>query len=128
MFTALAVIVNNNKILIGKLKNKKLKEYGGIQYVFPSAQTERMEDIQNEVIKEVKMQTNLGVVAMDKIGKRVHPITQNLTEYFLCRVKNAPVSVSPEADIEKFIWVSKEEISTYMPSLFEKVKDYLQIA
>ena len=83
MLTALAIIIDNNKILIGKLKNEKLEEYEGIQYVFPSAQTERTEDIQDEVIKEVKMQTSLGVVAMDKIGKRVHPITQNLTEYFL---------------------------------------------
>ena len=127
MLTALAIIIDNNKILIGKLKNEKLEEYEGIQYVFPSAQTERTEDIQDEVIKEVKMQTSLGVVAMDKIGKRVHPITQNLTEYFLCRVRNTPISISPEADVEKFMWVSKEEISNYMPSLFEKVKDYLQI-
>lgn len=33
-----------------------------------------------------------------------------------------------EADIEKFMWVPKKEISVYMPSLFNKVKEYLQIA
>lgn len=128
MLTALAIIIDENKILIGKLKKQKIEEYGGIQYVFPSAQTERPEDIQNEVIKEVKMQTNLEVIAMDKIGERIHPITNNLTQYYSCKVKDVQVDISPEADIEKIIWVSKEELSEYMPSLFEKVKEYLEIA
>lgn len=127
MLTALAIIVDNNKILIGRLKSEKLEEYGDIQYVFPSAQTEKAEDIRNEVVKEVKMQANLDVVAMDKIGERIHPVTQNLTQYYLCKVKDTQLNISPKADIEKFMWVSKEEILEYMPSLFEKVKEYLQI-
>lgn len=128
MLTALAIIVDSNKVLIGKLKKEKLEEYGSIQYVFPSAQTERAEDIQNEIIKEVKMQTNLDVVSMGKIGERVHLITQNLTEYYSCNVKDVQLSISPEADIEEFIWIPKEQLTKYMPSLFEKVKEYLQIA
>lgn len=128
MLTALALIVNSNKVLIGKLKKEKLIEYKGIQYVFPSAQAENAVDIQDEIVKEVKMQTNLDVIALNMIGERVHPITQNLTKYYLCKVKNTRVSTSPEADIEKFMWVPKKEISVYMPSLFNKVKEYLQIA
>lgn len=75
MLTALALIVNSNKVLIGKLKKEKLIEYKGIQYVLPSAQAENAVDIQDEIVKEVKMQTNLDVIALNMIGERVHPIT-----------------------------------------------------
>ena len=127
MLTGLAIIADNNKILIGRLKKEKLEKYGGIQYVFPSAQTERPEDIQNKVIREVKTQANLDIIATNKIGERIHPITQNLTYYYLCNVKESRISVSPKADIEEFMWVTKKEISEYMPFLFEKIKEYLQI-
>jgi 8-oxo-dGTP diphosphatase len=127
MYTALAIITDNNKVLVGKIKPEKINDYGGIEYAFPNGQTNDKESIKQTLIEEVKMQTNLDVTIITKIGERVHPITNNLTEYFHCKkVYNQTLKVSKKADMETFIWIAIEEIKNYMPSLFEEVKDYLE--
>lgn len=125
MQTALAIITKEGKVLIGKLKKEKVEEYGGIEHVFPSAQSEH--DIKNKLIEEVKMQSDLDVIIVDKIGERTHPATNNLTEYYSCKPNSTQqLKVSPDADIEEFIWVEPQQIVDYMPSIFEKLKEYLQ--
>ncbi len=125
MNTALAIITDKDKVLVGKLKLEKIKEYGDIEYVFPSAQTN--DNLQETLIQEVKMQSNLDIEIVDKIGERIHPITNNLTEYYFCKkTSEQEVNVSKDADLEKLLWVTPQEILDYMPSLFDKVKEYLQ--
>jgi hypothetical protein len=124
MKTALAIITQDNKVLIGRLKKEKVADYNGIIYVFPSVQSEN--NIDKELVNEVKMQSDLDICITGKIGDRVHPITHNATEYYSCETTvNQQIKVSPHADIDEFLWIHPQEIDHYMPSLFEKVKKYI---
>jgi hypothetical protein len=47
MLTALAIIVSEGKVLIGKVKTELIPEYGGLEYVFPSTQPKNEESATN---------------------------------------------------------------------------------
>lgn len=126
MNVALAIILDQGKVLGGKIKSEKLTEYGGLQYVFPCESVQDKDSAEEELIKEVKRQTNLDIQVVKKIGERVHPSTQNYTYYFHCE-KNPDQTViaANDVDVESFIWIDPSDLQTYMPTLFDGVQDYL---
>lgn len=126
MNISLSLILDEGKILIGKIKQEKLDEYGELQYVFPCESVQEESNAEEELIEEVKRQTNLDISIVKKIGERVHPSTQNYTYYFHCR-KNSDqkITVTSDTDFESFIWCNLNELESYMPTLFGDVKDYL---
>lgn len=128
MKTVLGIITDNNKILIGKLKKEQLEAFGGIEYVFPGGKIEDGETSTNAVIREIKEETGLDTVIVEKIGERVHPKTLKEIEYFHCkRISGVETTASSENnDIDTLVWVDIKELPTYMPTLFPKVKEYLE--
>ncbi len=127
MNIALAIILEKNKVLIGKIRPEKVNEYGGLEYVFPCESIQDINNIENELINEIKKQTSLDITIIHKIGERVHPSTQNHTYYFHCG-KNAgqDVVIAKNIDVESFIWVGVDDLTNYMPTLFNELKDYLE--
>lgn len=126
MNVALAIILDEGNVLVGKIKAEKLSEYGGLSYVFPCESVQDKDTAEEELIKEVKRQTDLDIEMVHKIGERIHPSTQNYTYYFHC--KKSPeqtITVANDIDVESFIWIDVNELETYMPTLFDGVKDYL---
>ncbi|MBP9762326.1 hypothetical protein KBD34_01790 [Patescibacteria group bacterium] len=128
MLTALAIIVSEGKVLIGKVKTELLPEYGGLEYVFPCTQPKNEENTTDALMREVALQCGIRVSIAEKIGERVHPVTNNLTEYYRCeRSEDEAVKASPESDMEQYIWVEVQDIAKYMPSLFEQIVEHLEI-
>lgn len=126
MNVALAIILDQGKVLVGKIKSEELTEYGGLQYVFPCESVRGKESAEEELIKEVKKQTNLDIRVVKKIGERVHPSTHNYTYYFHCEKNpDQTITIADDIDIESFIWIDVSDLQTYMPTLFDDVKDYL---
>ncbi len=127
MLTALAILVSEGTVLIGKVKKELLSEYGGLKYVFPCTQPKNEESATDALIRKVALQCGIRVSIAEKIGERVHPATNNLTEYYRCeKLDDETVEASPESDVEQYIWVEIQDIEKYMPSLFEKVKKHLE--
>jgi hypothetical protein len=112
MRTALGIIIEGNKVLIGKTKKEKLNEYSGLEYVFPSVQPLEDENIEAALIVEIKEQSNLDISIVSKIGERKHPISGNWTEYFHCRIiPPQALKISDNADIGEFIWIELQDVS-----------------
>lgn len=129
MNVALAIIIDEGKVLIGKIKSEKLSEYGGLPYVFPCESVQGKDSAQEELIKEIKRQTNLDIEVVRKIGERIHPSTQNYTYYFHC--KKSPeqmISIPNNIDVESFVWIDIDGLETYMPTLFDGVRNYLKVS
>lgn len=127
MKTVLGIITDNGKILIGKLKPEQLEAFGGIEYVFPGGKIENEEGSTDAVIREIREETGLDTVIIKKIGERVHPKTLKEMEYYHCKkVSGEETTASSENnDIDRLMWVNLNELFNYMPSLFPKVKEYL---
>jgi|AntRauTorckE6833_2_1112554.scaffolds.fasta_scaffold49461_3 hypothetical protein len=126
MNVALAIIIDEKKILIGKIKAEKLGDYSGLQYVFPCESIQNVDCAEVELVKEVKRQTGLDIKVVEKIGERIHPSTQNNSLYFLCEKNpHQTIDIAKDIDVESFLWVDIVELQSYMPTLFHVVKDYL---
>lgn len=126
MNIALAIILDEGKVLIGKIKSGKLDSYGGLPYVFPCESVQDKDSAEEELIEEVKRQTSLDIKIFQKIGERVHPSTKNYTYYFHCEKRpEQAITVSNDIDVESFVWVDVGELEDYMPTLFNTLKVYL---
>jgi hypothetical protein len=126
MNVALAIVLDQRKVLVSKIKPEKLSEYGGLSYVFPCESVQNKGSAEEELIKEVKKQTNLDIEVVHKIGERIHPSTQNYTYYFHCKkYPEQTVTAANDIDVESFIWLDVDELQTYMPTMFDDVKVYL---
>ncbi len=127
MNIALAIILKKNKVLIAKIRAEKLGDYGGLVYVFPCESIQDIKNIEKELIQEVKKQTSLDINIIRKIGERIHPSTQNHTYYFHCEKSGEQeVVAAKNIDAESFIWVDINDLTNYMPTLFDELKNYLE--
>ncbi len=86
-----------------------------------------IDHITEELVTEIKKQTNLNIKIIQKIGERIHPLTGNHTYYFHCKkTSNQSLSISKDIDAELFTWVDIARLSDYMPTLFDDAKNYLK--
>jgi hypothetical protein len=126
MNIALAIILDKGRVLIGKIKPEKINDYGGLPYVFPCENVQDKSNAEEELVKEVKRQTNLDIKIIRKIGERTHPLTKNYTYYFHCEINpEQTITVPKDIDVESFIWSDIGTLEEYMPTLFVEVKNYL---
>lgn len=128
MNTVLAIITKEDQVLIGKLKAEKIKDFGGIEYVFPGGKVEENENLEAAALREVEEETGLKVKVVNLIGERVHPKTQKQIYYFHCEYIGGDSDTSSilNDDIEELIWIDKDNIVKYMPTLFVQVESYLK--
>ena len=124
----MAIIEFNSKILVGKLRAEKIKDFGGIEYVFPGGGVEENENLEKAVIREAKEETGLNVKIVKLIGERVHPVTGKKIYYYHCQsgTDTTNVSSTENDDIESLAWVSKNKLIEYMPTLFPAVREYFE--
>lgn len=125
----LAIITNNSKqVLLGKLKLERLEDFGGIPYIFPGGTVNEGEEPKMAAIREVREETGLDVSAVEEIGFRVHPKTLKEIHYFHCKVISGDLSTEDilNDDIEKLEWVNINRLIELMPTLFDKVRNFLE--
>jgi 8-oxo-dGTP diphosphatase len=122
------ILTKENKVLIGKVKASELENFGGIQYVFPGGTAEEGEALEAAVIREMQEETGYVVSPVKEISSRIHPKTGKEMTYYHCEVlSGAETTFDPKNDdIERLIWVDISKISTYMPTVFDKVEVYLK--
>lgn len=128
MKTVLGIILKDKRILIGKLKEKMLTDFGELKYVFPGGKIEDNETNEEAVVREILEETGLKVKVIQKIGDRIHPKTNKHIEYYHCEVVSGSEVTKSEKndDIESLQWVELDELNDYMPTLFPIVEEYLK--
>ena len=127
MNVALAIITSGQKILICKIKPEKKSEYGGLDYVFPCESINKLDNIELELVNEVKRQFDLDAKVINLIGERKHPATKNQTFYYHCEITSDDnMTATEDTDFESFIWTNIDELENYMPTLFDGVRKFLK--
>lgn len=121
----LGIITDGNKVLIGKVKEAELAEFGGIEYIFPGGKIEAGELSKEAVKREVLEETGLEVEIVQEIHKRIHPVTKREIIYVHCEGSSTETLRSDDVDIESLLWVRVNELDEYMPTLNPEVKTYL---
>lgn len=126
MQVVLGIITNNNKVLIGKLKQERLEDFSGIKYIFPGGKVKGNETTTEAITREVFEETGLVVRVKTKIASRMHPKTSKEVSYFHCVATSGGLTTDNKEndDIEELLWITKEELGAYMPSISKEVKQY----
>jgi 8-oxo-dGTP diphosphatase len=129
MDKVLAIIENSDKILVGKVYPDKVADFGGLEYVFPGGSIEGEESPEEAIVREVREETGLDVKVKRLIGSRKHPKTGKNIHYFYCVSTSTKVFLDDPKndDLESLKWVEKSKLLDLMPTLFNKVSDFLNI-
>lgn len=124
---ATALVIKDNKILLGKLRPDKQEEFGGIEYIFPGGKVEENETPEQTAVREVLEETGLKVKVIKQFAERKHPQTGVDIKYFHCKFVSGDLDVSSAEndDIDQIIWVERRELRKYIPFLWEVIENYL---
>jgi len=127
MDKVVGIIQFKHKILVGKVLPNKIKDFGGIPYIFPGGTVEEGESLEDAVIREVKEESGLDILNAIRIGDRIHPKTGQKITYFYTTVDNDIVSAigKDNDDIEMLEWLSIEDLFEKVPTIFSEVAKYL---
>ena len=115
IIVGLALIVKNNKILIGARKSKDpwVKD---LTWVFPGGKIESL-DFEKEIKREARKETGLEVAVKNLIAARILPDAklkpiQIVLLYFHCQ-SISKKSPQPGGDLVKLKWVKPTEVFKY---------------
>jgi len=125
MVNCLGIIYNpkTNKVLIGRRENDPyLKE---LKWCFPGGRPKHDEELEQGLIREIKIKTGLKVKAGEVIFAKTYPEKRQLLSiYYKCEVIGG-VEKAGESFVE-IKWVNPEEVKNYFTtSLHSKILKYL---
>ena len=111
----LGIVARNGRVLIGARKDKD-PWVENLTWVFPGGKMNSL-DIEEEIKKQVKNETNLKVSVENLITARIHPDSgfkpiQIVALYFHCK----PISTykaKPGGDLSQLKWVKPTEVFKY---------------
>lgn len=131
-FVNLGIVINQKgEVLIVKRKKIEQTPTGKtLVWVFPGGIQEKDETREERVIKEVLEETGYLVKPIKQIHLRLHPDTNVMVAYFLCKLeKDEPVQEIVEKDeVEEIKWVKPEELKNYFTTDIDpEVKKVLNI-
>ena len=116
-----AIVTSDKGVLVGKRND------GKPPWTFIAGENEPMESPADTIIREVKEETGLEIVAGDILGERVHPKTGRHMVYVAARPARGStrVYVGDEDELAEVRWVTLAEADELLPGMFEPVRDHL---
>lgn len=116
------IVTSERGVLIGKRND------GKPPWTFIAGENEPGESPADTIIREVKEETGLEIVAGQIIGERVHPKTGRHMVYVAAgpRSGNLTVFVGDEDELAEVRWASLAEADELLPSMFEPVREHLE--
>ncbi|MFD3538637.1 NUDIX hydrolase [Streptomyces sp. NPDC058662] len=125
LWVAGAVVVLEGRVLLVK----RLVAEGQLSWQFPAGKVEPGETFEEAAVRETKEEAGLDVVALSRLGERVHPITGRPVSYTACEVVSGTAHAADLDEIAEIAWVTLSEIPRYIPyGLFDPVQRYLDVA
>lgn len=96
-------------------------------WTFIAGEQEPGEAYTDTIVREVKEETGLEIVAGDVLGERVHPKTNRHMVYVAAQPTGGlDVTVGDPDDLSEVRWASLAEADELLPGMFEPVHDYLE--
>ena len=116
-----AIVTSNEGVLIGRRND------GRPPWTFIAGENEPRESPADTIVREVKEETGLVVVAGDILGERVHPKTGRHMVYVAARPagRSLKVIVGDTDELAEVRWVSLAEADELLPGMFEPVREHL---
>ncbi|MER6782350.1 MULTISPECIES: NUDIX hydrolase [Streptomyces] len=119
-----AVVVHEGRVL---LVRRRVEE-GQLSWQFPAGKVEPGESCEEAAVRETKEEAGLDVVAVVRLGERVHPITGRQVSYTACEVVGGTEHVADADEVAEVAWANLSEIPRYIPyGLFEPVQQHLDV-
>jgi 8-oxo-dGTP diphosphatase len=116
-----AIVTSPKGVLVGKRND------GKPPWTFIAGENEPMESPADTIVREVKEETGLEIVAGDILGERVHPKTGRHMVYVSARPARGStrVYVGDEEELAEVRWVTLAEADELLPGMFEPVREHL---
>ncbi|MEW1634232.1 NUDIX domain-containing protein [Streptomyces sp. NPDC093801] len=119
-----AVVVHGGRVLLIRRRAPE----GQLSWQFPAGKVEPGESCEEAAVRETKEETGLDVVAVVRLGERVHPITGWRVSYTACEAAGGTAHVAASDEVAEVAWVTLPEIPQYIPyGLFDPVRHYLDV-
>lgn len=120
---AAAVVLGASGLLVGRRHDDTPP------WTLIAGEVEPGEQPSDAAIREVKEETGLEVLPGVEIGRRTHPRTGRLMVYLACtpvREADEPeVYIGDPAELADVRWVSRGQVTEYLPDLYEPVQRYI---
>ncbi len=113
-------------VLIGKRVNDpNLKE---LSWVFPGGRPDYKNDLEDNLVYEIKENTGLDVIVKDVIFSKTYPeIREFLSIYYLCEPTVGIASAIAQGNLKELKWVKPSEVTNYFTtSVHPKILGYLK--
>jgi 8-oxo-dGTP diphosphatase len=116
-----AIVTSSEGVLIGRRND------GKPPWTFIAGENEPRESPADTIVREVKEETGLVIVAGGILGERVHPKTGRHMVYVAARPagRSLKVIVGDTDELAEVRWVSLAEADELLPGMFEPVREHL---
>jgi ADP-ribose pyrophosphatase YjhB (NUDIX family) len=119
--------------LVHNPKKEILLIYRRQKWDLPKGKLDEGEDLEECAIREIKEETGLKQVAIEKpLTTSYHTYTENghevlkETHWFLMKAKEQKLAPQTEEDIEKAVWVPIAELENYMTGTYGIVREVVK--
>lgn len=115
-----AIVTSERGVLIGH------RHDGKPPWTFIAGEQEQGEDCADTIVREVKEETGLEIVAGDFIGERVHPKTGRHIVYVAAQPTQNLDAVEGDPDeLSEVKWARLAEAVELLPGMYEPVHEHL---
>lgn len=123
---ALAIIENEGKILVSKVKPERVRDFNGLQYVFPGGKVEQDETLEDALVREIKTETGLMITPIGQVSYNVDPVTKKDVYYYHCQAEEykEPLIID-NSNTDKLLWVEFNDLDKYHSYYCPDVKEYI---
>jgi 8-oxo-dGTP diphosphatase len=124
---AIAVVTKDSEVLV---VCRRSTEESGITWQFPAGMVKPGGQPRHVAVRETLRETGVHCSASISLGRRVHPVTNVICEYWLCEYLAGDASNIDAEENISVTWIHKEKLSRIIPSgqVFPPILRVLELA
>lgn len=120
---SVAVVYKGKKVLMVKRRQKE----GKLMWQFPAGVVRFAEKTATRAVIECLEETSVHCKAVKRFGKRVHPDTNVIIHYWLCKYLSGKLHNNDTVENEQVRWVAKKAaLKLGTSNFYEPVKKFLE--
>ncbi|MEU6227533.1 NUDIX hydrolase [Streptomyces sp. NPDC047042] len=109
---AIAVVVRDSDVL---LVCRRDDDVAGITWQFPAGVIKPGGKAETTTVRETLDETGVHCAVRQHLGKRLHPVTGVLCEYFLCEYLTGEATNSDAVENIDVMWVPRKSVPRFIP-------------